>query len=95
MPVVKRAMLSVVFENPMDPDRMENTDFGPFHHVTVYGKGLIGVVYKGTRAIEERIAILHHGDPRYPASARYWRICATIARDQPLDYASFYVDGEI
>ena len=95
MPIVKRAMLSVVFENPMDPTCKDNVDFGPFHHVKVYGTGLIGVLYKGTRAIEERIAILHSGDPRYHAAARYWRICATIARDNPLDYESFYVDGEI
>jgi hypothetical protein len=88
-------MLSVVFENPMDPTCRDNVDFGPFHLVVVRGTGLVGALYAGTKAIRQRIAILHQGDSRYHSAARYWRICATIAREKPLDYESFYIDGEI
>ena len=95
MPVIKRAMLSVVFKSPMDPTCNANLDFGPFHHIEVRGTGLVGVLYHGTKAVEERIAILHQGDNRYHKAARYWRICATITREQPLDYESFYIDGEL
>jgi hypothetical protein len=95
MPLAKRAMLSIIFTNPMDPTCVANLDLGPFHHIEVRGMGLVGVLYKGTKAIEERIAFLHHGDHRYHEAARYWRICATVARDKPQDYESFYVDGEL
>ena len=95
MPVIKRAMLSVVFKNPMDPTCNANLDFGPFQHVEVRGTGLVGMLYKGTMVFEHRIATLHQGDKRYNPAARYWRICATITREQPLDYESFYIDGEL